>query len=67
VITILYPKNFSKKYSQFEKAPTKMFCSPVLGRKWLKDIGSKEYGIISLPGAPTVLASALTLGVFIGR
>ena len=58
--------NFSGNYPQFEKAPSKMLASPVLGRKWIMDIGKKGRRIISLTGAPTNLGSTLILCVFMG-
>jgi len=41
-------KNFFENFPQFERAPSKIFVSPVLGRK-----SFKEGQIISLPGTPT--------------
>ena len=37
-----------------------MFASPVLGRKFLKNIGLKGRQIINLPGVPTYLGSFLS-------
>jgi hypothetical protein len=47
-------KNLNTNYPKFEYAPLKMFVSPVLGRKFLKNIGLNGRKINGLPGAPTL-------------
>jgi hypothetical protein len=52
-------KNLSENNPQFGHAFSKIFSSPVLGRKSLKNIGLKWRRIIRLPGASTSLRPAL--------
>jgi hypothetical protein len=52
-------KNVSEIYPKLWHASAKMFASPVLGRKSLKNIGLKGRQIISLPGKLTRLGPAL--------
>jgi hypothetical protein len=52
-------KNFSENHLHFRYAPWKMFASPVLGRKRLKNIVLKGRQIIRVIGAPTCLGPAL--------
>jgi hypothetical protein len=51
--------NFSEKYLQFGRTPSKMFACPVQGQKILKYISFKGHQIISLPMAPICLGLAL--------
>ena len=52
---------FSGNYPKFGQTPSQIFSSPVLGRKIVKNIGLKGHNIISLPGAPKGLGSALEM------
>ena len=51
-------KEFIRKLSTIFGAQPRIYC-PVLGRKSLKNVGLKGRQIISPPGAPTGLGSAL--------
>jgi hypothetical protein len=44
-------KNFSEYYPKFGYAASKIFASPVVGRKSLKNAGLKRRQIISQPEA----------------
>jgi len=50
---------FSEDYPPFAHAPSKIFASPVLGRRSLNNVGFRSHQIINLPGAPTSHGPAL--------
>jgi hypothetical protein len=47
-------KNVSANYSQSGHAPSKLFASPVIGRKTLKNIGLKDAKLLVCSGCPRV-------------
>jgi hypothetical protein len=62
LVNLGFPRasKFSENYyPQFGHAPSKIFTSPVLGRRMLKNISLKGRQIHSLPGAPAFLGSLL--------
>jgi hypothetical protein len=54
-------KNLSENYPQFAHSLSKMFASPLLGRKILKNLGFKGLQIIALPRARTCIGPALLI------
>jgi hypothetical protein len=57
-------KDFSEDYPQFGQVPSKIFASPVLGRKYLRSISFKGHQVFDVPGTPTCLRPAL-IGVLV--
>lgn len=54
-------KNLSENYPQFAHSLSKMFASPLLGRKILKNLCFKGLQIIALPRARTCIGPALLI------
>jgi hypothetical protein len=53
-------KNFLENYPQIGASALRIFASPLLGRKSLKNIGLKGRQIINVPRAPTCLGPVLS-------
>ena len=53
--------NLPENNPQFVHAPSELFASHVLGRKFKKNIGLKWLRICNQPGAPTCLGQALVV------